>query len=113
MKLDNWTCKKANPVLVHSVDMLKTLRSRKEGKKYNIQIMNNFSPISSKRKIRIDLYNKINPKNLNIIYAGNLGRFQSLETAIKAMGLLNHKKNIRLMIIGDGVEKKKTFRIIY
>ena len=111
LKLDNWTCKKANPVLVHSVDMLKTLRSRKEGKKYNIQIMNNFSPISSKRKIRIDLDNKINPKNLNIIYAGNLGRFQGLETAIKAMGLLNHKKNIRLMIIGDGVEKKKLLEL--
>jgi hypothetical protein len=48
-RLDHWTCQKANPVLVHSVDMLKTLRSRNGGKKYNIQIMNNFSPLSKKK----------------------------------------------------------------
>tara|TARA_Y100000389_G_scaffold199988_1_gene239489 strand:- start:6017 stop:7219 length:1203 start_codon:yes stop_codon:yes gene_type:complete len=111
LRLDNWTCKKAKPVLVHSIDMLKTLRSRKDGKKYNIQMMNNFSPISSKKKIHIDLDIKINPKNLNIIYTGNLGRFQGLKTAIKAMGLLNHKKNIKLIVMGDGVEKKKLLEL--
>lgn len=105
-RLDHWTCQKANPVLVHSVDMLKTLRSRRGGKKYNIQIMNNFSPLS-KKKFNTNLNNKINSKDLNIIYTGNLGRFQSLETIIKAMSLLKHKRNIKLIIMGNGILKKK------
>jgi glycosyltransferase involved in cell wall biosynthesis len=105
LKIDDWSCQKARLVLVHSKDMLKTLRARPNGSKYNIEIMNNFSPLTLIKKNNFSLKNKLK-KKLTIIYAGNIGRFQGLETMIDAMADLAHRKDIIFIIIGDGVAKK-------
>jgi glycosyltransferase involved in cell wall biosynthesis len=69
--------------------------------------MNNFSPQTlEKNKNNINFFTK-SKKKLNIIYTGNIGRFQGLENIIDAMNLLVHRKDIELIIIGNGVEKKK------
>lgn len=107
LKIDDWSSLNASLVLVHSQDMLKTLKKRPNGKKYNIKLMNNFSPQTlEKNKNNINFFTK-SKKKLNIIYTGNIGRFQGLENIIDAMNLLVHRKDIELIIIGNGVEKKK------
>ena len=45
--VENITCKIANPILVHSNDMMKTLRKRKNGKSYKIRIVNNFATLDN------------------------------------------------------------------
>ena len=45
--VENITCKIANPILVHSNDMMKTLEKRKNGKNYNIKIINNFATLNN------------------------------------------------------------------
>ena len=107
-KIDDWTCKNANLVLVHSQDMLKTLRKRNHGKKYNIEIMNNFSSQINKNYKNKKIFSLIkSKKKLKIIFTGNIGRFQGLETIIDAMGLIANRKDIELLIVGEGTKKKK------
>ncbi len=105
-KIDNWTCSKANPVVVHSLDMKNSLLSRGSNKNIKIEIINNFSvPIEDSSKLlpKINLNTKNN--KLTIIFAGNLGRFQSLDKIIDAMILLKERKDIKLIIVGDGSVK--------
>lgn len=114
MFIENITCKIANPILVHSNDMLKTLRKRKNGKKYNIKILNNFATgdkIDNKKKININSILKkkkvfLNNKNLKIIYAGNIGRFQDLDTIFKGMLKLPNNSKVEMLVMGEGMKKK-------
>jgi glycosyltransferase involved in cell wall biosynthesis len=106
LKLDNWSCKNSNLVLTHSKDMIKSLKQRPGGNKYNIIMMNNFSPKNLKEN-KIKQLSAKSKKKLSIIYAGNIGRFQGLDTIIDAMGLLFYRKDIELTILGNGVEKEK------
>jgi glycosyltransferase involved in cell wall biosynthesis len=40
-----------------------------------------------------------------ILYAGNMGRPQGLDTLIQAAGLLRDLVNLRIVLVGDGVER--------
>jgi glycosyltransferase involved in cell wall biosynthesis len=106
LKLDNWACQTASLVLVHSKDMFLSLQKRFVKKKYNLKIMRHFSPAINKgyeNKKNIMPF-KLRSK-LKLIYAGNIGRFQGLETIIKSMCLIRHRKDIELLIVGEGIEK--------
>lgn len=110
LKMDDWSCKNANIILTNSLDMAKTLKKRDSGKKYNIDIINNF-PVDvidnyKNKKINSNIELK---KKLKIIYTGNIGRFQDLQTIIDGMELIMHRKDIELSIVGEGI-KKKFFR---
>ena len=108
LSLDNFSCKTANPVLVHSEDMLKTLENREDGKKYKIKILNNFATESDlDNKFKIINKKKISTqkKKLTLIYAGNIGRFQDFDIFINAFNLLPRNHDINFLIIGDGVKK--------
>ncbi len=47
-----------------------------------------------------------------IVYAGNLGIAQGLETAINAMQILSDRKDICLVLIGAGSEKEKLMQLV-
>lgn len=104
LKLDSWTCQRADPVVVLSKDMEKALRLRPGGACFTIKVLNNFSlPVE-----------KILPKDLpfdwpssafTLLFAGNVGRFQGLDTLVEAMGKLRHRQDIEVVIMGDGVAK--------
>ena len=103
-RIDDWSCRQASPVLVHSQDMRITLHARRRGGEYNIQIMNNFAlPSDTSGDAEIDF--GFGGNRLTLIYAGNIGRFQGLETAVDAMALIADRKDIALVIMGDGVAK--------
>lgn len=105
-KIDNWSCSKANPVIVHSLDMKNSLLSRGSRNKFYIEIINNFSVPTKKIDESISKIN-FNPyqSDLTIIFAGNIGRFQSLDKVIDAMIYLKARKDIKLVIVGDGAIK--------
>jgi glycosyltransferase involved in cell wall biosynthesis len=105
-RIDDWSCRQARPVLVHSADMLKTLRSRPRGGEYSIEIMNNFAlPIDGEREGTERLYLGAANNRLTVIYAGNIGRFQGFEAIVDAMGLIADRKDVLLIIMGDGIVK--------
>ena len=105
-KIDNWSCSKANPVIVHSLDVKNSLLSRGSKTKFNIEIINNFSVPTQEPNGLISKINFNKSENeLTIIFAGNLGRFQSLDKIIDAMILLKERKDIKLIIVGDGSVK--------
>ena len=105
-KIDNWSCRKANPVVVHSIDMKNSLNLRNKDKEFKIDIINNFSiPAEQTDKSISHINSEKKDKKLIIIFAGNVGRFQKLETIIDAMIILQDRRDIELTIVGDGSAK--------
>ena len=105
-KIDNWSCSKANPVIVHSLDVKNSLLSRGSKNKFNIEIINNFSIPTQEPNGLISKVNFNKSENeLTIIFTGNLGRFQSLNKIIDTMINLQGRKDIKLVIVGDGTVK--------
>ena len=103
-RIDDWSCRLASPVLVHSEDMRRTLCARRRGGEYNIQLMNNFAlPSETCGEAEVDFGFAGN--RLTLIYTGNIGRFQGLETIVDAMALIADCTDIELVIMGDGVAK--------
>lgn len=106
--LDNWSCNQANPVLVHSDDMLKTMRARPTGTKFRMDIMNNFAlPDESFKNSASVSSNFIKVRGLKLLFAGNLGRFQNLGQLMEAMSLVRDRQDIELVVMGGGVMKNK------
>jgi glycosyltransferase involved in cell wall biosynthesis len=107
-KIDSWNCKQADPIIVHSTDMKNTLKKRKNGKKFKIDIVNNFS-VPSETDVNSNFLHENNKKKnkLTIIFIGNIGRFQGLESVIDAMSLIKNRPDIELIIMGNGAAKKE------
>lgn len=106
-KIDNWNCKQANSIIVHSSDMKRTLEQRKTNRELKIEIINNFSvPFEGKSENALITKDFNNQNKLSIIFTGNIGRFQRLDKIVDAMSLIKHRNDIQLIIMGDGVVKK-------
>lgn len=104
--LDNWTCKQANPVIVLSSDMERTLRQRRGGAALRIIVLNNFSLPSEQFGDQVSPID-CSPNKLTVLFAGNIGRFQGLETAIEAMASIRDRADIEMILMGEGISKKK------
>lgn len=105
-RLDRWTCSQANPVVVLSADMMKTLKDRKPESPPLTQVLNNFS-LPSEASVLEQLPFEWPEKSFVILFAGNIGRYQGLDVLIEAMGKLRGSKDIRLLIMGEGTEKER------
>jgi len=104
-KLDSWSCGQARPVVVLSNDMKKTLKDRDGGESFYIEVINNFALPDSEVAQSHEPYFLEKKSRLTVIYAGNLGKFQGLDTIVAAMEILRDRNDIELVIMGDGVEK--------
>jgi glycosyltransferase involved in cell wall biosynthesis len=114
-KIDNWNCRRADSIIVHSLDMKKTLENRSGGEKFKINIINNFSVPSEVFIKHISDYNPVvKKKKLSIIFVGNIGRFQGLDIIIDAMSLIKRKgrDDIELVIMGEGTAKKELINLV-
>lgn len=103
-KIDSFSCNVADCLLVHSEDMRKTMEERRSGIRTTIEIVNNFS-IGSKKNVPTI----INPvafkkSDFNIIFSGNVGRFQNLDRFFDILKETKDQK-IKLIVIGDGRKK--------
>ena len=55
---------------------------------------------------------KLNIQNsFSVVYAGNIGKAQSLQTLVKAASLIKKYKSIKVFIIGDGSELENVKKI--
>tara|TARA_Y100000589_G_scaffold332055_1_gene388881 strand:- start:3200 stop:4456 length:1257 start_codon:yes stop_codon:yes gene_type:complete len=114
LSLDKFSCINASPTIVHSISMKETLLRRFNNRKIQIKIINSLTvPIKSINKNKTKVLNTIsfNSQSINnglqIIFAGNIGRFQGIENIIHAFKYLIEYDDIRLIILGDGFEKNK------
>ena len=73
--------------------------------KISFEILNNFSPKLDSKNGKINKIYIQKRKKLTIIYAGNIGRFQSLSSVIEVMSRLRKYKNIELLLMGEGRKK--------
>jgi colanic acid biosynthesis glycosyl transferase WcaI len=102
--LDSWSCRHADPVVVLSGDMERTLRARQTGERFRVQVLNNFS-LPSDQTVPVQLPFKIDKGKLTVLFAGNIGRFQGLEFVIEAMAAIRERNDIELLMMGEGVAK--------
>lgn len=107
LKLDKWACQTASLILVHSKNMFLTLQQRYSKNLINIKIMRHFSPEINEtiKNIKSNFMIFKPSSKLKIIYAGNIGRFQGFNNVVDAMCLISQRKDIELLIIGEGNEK--------
>ena len=104
LKLDTWSCKVAENVIVLSGDMKQSLLNRSTETLDNIQVINNFSLSENTVTKIVSLkseYKKESSK-FRILFAGNIGRFQMLESFIDAMFLLDDFPQLELIFLGEG-----------
>lgn len=94
----------ANKVIVLSEDMKITLAKRGIPID-NTSILNNFIF----KELNADEHQKnlLNKDYFNILFAGNLGKFQGLEHLIDAAWITRENPRIRYILVGDGVEREK------
>ena len=109
MKITSIVCKKtyklADKIVVLSHGFKNCLIKRGV-EKSKIEIIYNWSNIENKH-LNPSNRIQINKNKFNIIFAGNIGKAQSLETLLNAAEILKPKnENIEFHIIGDGIELK-------
>lgn len=55
----------------------------------------------------------VNDDTFDVVFAGNIGPAQSVETIIEAANILKNKKNIKFHIVGDGLSRKACEELAY
>jgi len=106
LRLDQWICCQADPVVVLSSDMENSLRDRTKTKNFPIVTINNFS-LSSFNTTSKTLPFVWPEAKLTMIFAGNIGRFQGLGIIIDAMKILVERNDIHVVMMGDGAIKHR------
>jgi len=107
--MDKATCQEAAAVVVLSEDMKETLLERGLASE-RIHVINSFflngSPSGSLPAMPARA-----PGDFIVIFAGNMGRFQSLETVIEAAHLLASEAAIQFWFLGEGLMKDELIRL--
>lgn len=105
-RIEAANCREADAVIVLSDDMADAVRSRPGCSRAKIVVLNNFSlPSGENPSKEADLPADLAPTGrLRVLFAGNVGRFQGLETAVDAMAGLAaaDRDDVELMIMGEG-----------
>jgi len=104
-KLDIASCKRANRIIVISTDMKKALVERgvKENK---ISVIGNFALGTDERQADLVPEVSLSKEHFNILFAGNVGKFQALDRLFELANLCRDEKKIRFYIMGSGTYLK-------
>lgn len=102
-RLDRVTSKNADRVVVLSRDMRSALESRGHSVEH-VRLINNFMPDSSHgASLPTEDTTRAKEGSFQVIFAGNLGRFQGLHALIDAFKILNETAvEAHLVLLGDG-----------
>lgn len=108
LKLSKWIYKKADEIFVSS-------KLFEEYFNKTLGITNNITHLPVYAE---NLFENINSKRnyddtINLVFAGNIGEMQSVETIIYAANDLKMEENIKFHIIGDGSSRKKCEELAY
>lgn len=112
--LDSLTCKWANRIIVLSSDMKDSLL-RRPGLEHlnNIDLIANFDISNEASQIKVPKELKKLDKKFRILFAGNIGRFQNLNSLIGVLDYLNDNPEIELVFMGEGSEKNTLIKKYY
>ena len=105
-KFDLRNCRKAEAVVVLSEDMKKTVLKRSDSLT-NIRIINNFIIDRFDPAVAIaEELQQVDGK-FRILFAGNLGRFQNLDSLMDAAHQFADNEEIQFWFVGEGAMKKE------
>lgn len=99
--LDSLTCRRAAAVVVLSDDMMRTIADRGGNGAVAFHVLNNF--VQSELPTEAPPPDRASRPGFRMVFAGNLGRFQSLDTLVEAMALIGPEEGLSLEFIGSGV----------
>lgn len=102
--MDRATMRRAESIIVLSNDMRATVVSRDSTLASKISVINNFALPEYSDSSESPLA-PASPGVTRIVFAGNLGRFQGLETAIDALRQLPAGPAVELVFMGEGKAK--------
>ena len=107
----NLALRKADAILVTSSYLADDLRQRPElinrGESPEVVVVRNLFPPQSPLPKRTDLLNSRSQGQLNVLYAGTLGRAQNLQNVLEAFELARDMgADINLRMIGAGVSRE-------
>jgi glycosyltransferase involved in cell wall biosynthesis len=97
--LDTRVCRSARRVIVLSQDMKQTIADRGVAAD-RIEVINNF-PLAAAPVVSFPV--EPPEKHFTVLFAGNLGRFQGLETVLEAISRLRDHEEIRFRFVGKGL----------
>lgn len=98
--MDRRNCELADIVVVLSEDMRQTI-ARRGIRTENVRIINNFV-IDRFTPVELAPELAVAKDKFNVIFAGNMGRFQGLETLMEAAIVLKDDPRIRFLFVGGG-----------
>ena len=100
--IDRRNCQKAIATIVLSTDMRDTVQARGLSAE-NVRVINNFVIDQVDKSISVpDAFNQTAGK-FRVLFAGNIGRFQSLDTIVEAAHQLKHNSEIEFWFVGSGM----------
>ena len=101
LNIDKRNCKRANAIVVLSSDMANTIAKRGISRDRMHEI-NNFIIDKFDDSVEIDEDMQKTPGKFRVLFAGNLGRFQSLDQIILAADSLRSNPDIQFYFVGAG-----------
>lgn len=103
-RLDAHTSRRARMRIVLSEDMGRALRSRPGCEALDFRVLNNFDPTQG---ADVPDSAQLPGTGKRLLFAGNLGLFQGLETVVRAVASLGEQGFLSLIFVGDGALKAK------
>jgi glycosyltransferase involved in cell wall biosynthesis len=100
-RIDNENCRRAGAVVVLSEDMRVTLADRGLDTT-NVHVIRNFNIVSTEQAVDVNLPIGKEKDEFRVLFAGNIGRFQGLESVVKAAPALLSSPNIHVLFMGAG-----------
>lgn len=103
--LDTRTCVRASAIVCLSGDMRASFTARDSRVADKIHVINNFDlPDYAEQKDVAAVQPKAAGK-FRVLFAGNVGRYQSLDTVLATAERLRDHQNIEFVLVGDGAAK--------
>ncbi len=103
--MDIFTCKTASRIVVLSSDMKTILLKRDEGLADKIEVINNYD-VSSGEMSKNQFFTE-NTGKKRIVFTGNIGRYQNLESFVLALKEHGCLENFELVFVGEGTALAK------
>ncbi|MCH2136139.1 MAG: glycosyltransferase family 4 protein [Phycisphaerales bacterium] len=101
-RIERKTRHRAARIIVLSEDMRQTLLESLPELSGKVHIFNNFTTPNEGKEAERRPESNAKGSAFKIIYAGNVGRFQGLETLLEALGKVESTTDVELQIVGDG-----------
>ena len=103
--LDTRNCLRASAIVCLSDDMRRSFVSRDSRVANKIHVINNFDLPDYSAGSPTYTHQQKTAGKFRVLFAGNIGRYQSLDTVLSAAEILRDHENIEFVFVGDGAAK--------